>query len=87
MKLRVSARWWCNTASAFFRKRYLCLTIEWAKTETWYSANLYTDILLHTKSHKYPYFAYRTEIGWWIFALAGAVALLIALLTVSTQAI
>jgi putative ABC transport system permease protein len=32
-------------------------------------------------------FAYRIEIGWWIFALAGGVALLIALLTVSTQAI
>jgi putative ABC transport system permease protein len=32
-------------------------------------------------------FAYRVEIGFDIFALAGAVALLIALLTVSTQAI
>jgi putative ABC transport system permease protein len=32
-------------------------------------------------------FAYRIDIGWWIFALAGGVALLIALLTVSTQAI
>ncbi len=32
-------------------------------------------------------FAYRIEIGWWIFALAGGVALGIALLTVSTQAI
>ncbi|MGH7453625.1 MAG: ABC transporter permease, partial [bacterium] len=32
-------------------------------------------------------FAYRVNIGWWIFALAGGVALLIALLTVSTQAI
>ena len=32
-------------------------------------------------------FAYRVEIGWWVFALAGALALLIALLTVSTQAI
>jgi len=32
-------------------------------------------------------FAYRINIGWWIFALAGGVALLIALLTVSTQAI
>lgn len=32
-------------------------------------------------------FAYRIEIGWWIFALAGGVALLIALLTVCTQAI
>jgi putative ABC transport system permease protein len=32
-------------------------------------------------------FAYRVNIGWWVFALAGGVALLIALLTVSTQAI
>ena len=32
-------------------------------------------------------FAYRIEIGWWIFALAGGMALLIALLTVSMQAI
>ena len=32
-------------------------------------------------------FAYRIEISWWIFALAGGLALVIALLTVSTQAI
>lgn len=32
-------------------------------------------------------FAYRIEIGWWIFALAGGLALVIALLTVSTQAV
>jgi putative ABC transport system permease protein len=32
-------------------------------------------------------FAYRVNIGWWVFALAGGLALLIALLTVSTQAI
>jgi len=32
-------------------------------------------------------FAYRIELGWWVFALAGGIALLIALLTVSTQAI
>jgi putative ABC transport system permease protein len=32
-------------------------------------------------------FAYRIEISWWVFALAGSVALFIALLTVSTQAI
>lgn len=32
-------------------------------------------------------FAYRVEIEWWVFALAGAVALTIALLTVSSQAI
>jgi putative ABC transport system permease protein len=32
-------------------------------------------------------FAYRINISWWIFGLAGGLALLIALLTVSTQAI
>ena len=32
-------------------------------------------------------FAYRVEVGWLVFALAGGLALLIALLTVSTQAI
>ncbi|MFQ5751729.1 MAG: ABC transporter permease, partial [bacterium] len=32
-------------------------------------------------------FAYRIEISWWIFALAGSLALVIALLTVSTQAV
>ncbi len=32
-------------------------------------------------------FAYRINIEWWIFALAGGIALVIALLTVSTQAI
>jgi putative ABC transport system permease protein len=32
-------------------------------------------------------FAYRIDIGWWVFALSGGIALLIALLTVSFQAI
>jgi putative ABC transport system permease protein len=32
-------------------------------------------------------FAYRVEISWWIFALAGVVAVVIALLTVSYQSI
>jgi len=31
-------------------------------------------------------FAYRTDLSWWIFVLSGAVAMLIALLTVSLQA-
>jgi putative ABC transport system permease protein len=30
-------------------------------------------------------FAYKTELSWWIFALAGLLALGIALLTVSWQ--
>lgn len=32
-------------------------------------------------------FAYRIEIGWWVFALGGGLALVIALVTVSAQAI
>ena len=32
-------------------------------------------------------FAYRLPIAWWIFAIAGATALLIALITVSFQSI
>jgi hypothetical protein len=32
-------------------------------------------------------FTYRTDIGWWIFPLAGVCALLVAVLTVSYQAI
>jgi putative ABC transport system permease protein len=30
-------------------------------------------------------FAYKTELKWWIFAVAGLLALIIALLTVSWQ--
>jgi putative ABC transport system permease protein len=32
-------------------------------------------------------FAYRINIGWWVFGIAGAIALLIALVTVSFRAI
>jgi len=32
-------------------------------------------------------FAYRTKIYWWVFAIAGMVALLIALCTVSMKAL
>ncbi|MCI0695036.1 ABC transporter permease [candidate division KSB1 bacterium] len=32
-------------------------------------------------------FAYRIDIGWWVFALSGGLALLIALLTISVQAL
>ena len=32
-------------------------------------------------------FAYRIHISWWIFAIAGISALMVALLTVSAQAI
>ena len=33
------------------------------------------------------YYAYRIDISWWVFILSGGIALLIALLTVSFQAI
>jgi putative ABC transport system permease protein len=32
-------------------------------------------------------FAYRTSIGWWVFAFAGIASLIIALVTISTQAV
>jgi len=32
-------------------------------------------------------FAYRVEISWWMFALAGCIAVIIAMITVSFQAI
>ncbi len=38
-------------------------------------------------SHWLQNFAYRIEIEWWVFALAGGMALLIALLTVGYQAV
>jgi putative ABC transport system permease protein len=30
-------------------------------------------------------FAYKTELSWWVFAAAGAIAMMIALITVSWQ--
>jgi putative ABC transport system permease protein len=41
----------------------------------------------YTMSRWLSDFAYRTEIQWWIFALAGLLAVAIALLTVSFQSI
>lgn len=32
-------------------------------------------------------FAYRIELTWWIFALAGIVAILLSMLTISVQAV
>jgi putative ABC transport system permease protein len=32
-------------------------------------------------------YAFRVDVSWWIFGLAGTIAVIIALLTVSTQAI
>jgi ABC-type antimicrobial peptide transport system permease subunit len=43
---------------------------------SWYVMNLWLEN-----------FAYRTTIHWWIFILAGSIALMIALITVSSQAL
>ena len=43
---------------------------------TWYVMNIWLEN-----------YAYRMDIDWWIFVLAGGLALFIALITVSSQAI
>lgn len=49
-------------------------TDEWIDLLIWYAMSKWLEN-----------FAYKTELSWWIFALAGALALGIALLTVSWQ--
>lgn len=46
-----------------------------------------TPLVWYTMSRWLEHFAYRVEMHWWIFALAGGAAITIALLTVSLQAI
>ncbi|KAA0227532.1 FtsX-like permease family protein [candidate division KSB1 bacterium] len=41
----------------------------------------------YAMNHWLQNFAYRISIGWWMFALAGGLALLIAFITVSSQAV
>ncbi len=54
-----------------FLASYTSLTNEWAKTETWYSANLYTYILLHENAalppieQRFPVWVKRDEIRFW----------------------
>ena len=51
-------------------------------------ANLIAWPLAWYAIHKWlEEFAYRINIGWWLFVVAGSLTLLIALLTVSFQAI
>jgi putative ABC transport system permease protein len=38
-------------------------------------------------NHWLQTFAYRIQIGWWVFILAGIIALVIAFATISFQAI
>jgi len=46
-----------------------------------------TPIAYYLMSKWLEDFAYKTDLSWWIFALAGIVSLVIAFLTVSYQAI
>jgi len=44
-----------------------------------------TPVAYYAMSRWLQGFAYRTELSWWIFALAGLIALTATLLTVSWQ--
>ncbi|WP_353196964.1 FtsX-like permease family protein [Parapedobacter defluvii] len=54
----------------------VCLAIFIASPVAWWAMNRWLED-----------FVYRIDIQWWMFALAGVVAVVIALLTVSWQAI
>ena len=41
----------------------------------------------YVMNHWLENFAYRVDIGWWVFVMAGSIALLIAVLTISVHAI
>ncbi len=56
--------------------KLVCLAFVIAVPLAWYAMNRWLQD-----------FAYRIDISWWIFALAGIMALLIALITVSFQAV
>jgi putative ABC transport system permease protein len=58
----------------FIKLVIIANVLAWAIA--WYTLNLWLQD-----------FAYRIDISWWVFAVAGVVAILIALLTVSFQAI
>ncbi|MCB0266018.1 MAG: hypothetical protein KDH98_22940, partial [Calditrichaeota bacterium] len=54
----------------------VCIAFLVASPIAWYIMNMWLAD-----------FAFRTEISWWVFALAGAIATVIAMLTISYQAI
>jgi putative ABC transport system permease protein len=54
--------------------RWILLAIVFAVPVAWYAMNKWLQN-----------YAYKIEISWWVFALAGAITLWIALLTVSWQ--
>jgi putative ABC transport system permease protein len=61
--------------SADFLK-LVCIASVIAFPIAWYAMNKWLDD-----------FAYRIDISWWVFVVAGIVALLIALFTISFQAV
>ncbi|MCB0267787.1 MAG: FtsX-like permease family protein, partial [Calditrichaeota bacterium] len=56
--------------------KLVCIAFLVASPIAWYIMNMWLAD-----------FAFRTEISWWVFALAGAIATVIAMLTISYQAI
>lgn len=56
--------------------KLVCISIVIASPIAWWAMNKWIQN-----------FAYRTDIAWWIFLLAGVIAVMIALITVSFQAI
>ncbi|GGC30311.1 hypothetical protein GCM10011386_22910 [Parapedobacter defluvii] len=65
-----------TTLRHLWRNRLLTALNVWASPIAWWAMNKWLED-----------FAYRIDIEWWMFVLAGAVAVVIALLTVSGQAI
>ncbi|MCD4693623.1 MAG: ABC transporter permease [Calditrichales bacterium] len=64
----------------------ITLTKDFTKWVIW--ANIFAWPVAYYAMNKWlENFAYKIEIGWWVFILAGGIALIIALLTVSCQAI
>lgn len=56
--------------------KLVLLAIVLATPVTWYAMNTWLEG-----------FAYKTAIGWWVYALAGLVAVMVALATISSQAV
>ncbi len=61
-------------SGSFVKLVFISIVIAWAIA--WFALNKWLED-----------FAYRVEITWWVFAIAGLAAILIALITVSFQAI
>jgi ABC-type antimicrobial peptide transport system permease subunit len=71
-----------------FKAEEVSSVISFLKNKLVFVANLLAWPVAYFAMNKWLQdFAYRLNLSWWMFALAGALALLIALLTVSFQAI